>query len=132
MKLNSLTPNVMVGDVNATIEWFKKNLGFELVMSVPEEGNYEWAMISRDGVSLMLQTRESIASEQPEFAGSAIGASMSFFVKVQGLDKIYQHIKDAEAIIKTPYKTFYGMTEFMLRDCNGYYFTFAEEDSSSS
>ena len=132
MKLNSLTPNVMVGDVNATIEWFNRNLGFQLVMSVPEEGKYEWAMISRDGVNLMLQTRESIASEQPEFAGIAIGASMSFFVKVDGLQQIYEHIKDAEAIIKTPYKTFYGMKEFLIRDCNGYYFTFAEEDSSSS
>ncbi|MFP4470130.1 MAG: VOC family protein [Bacteroidales bacterium] len=132
MKLNSLTPNVMVHDVNQTIEWYRTNLGFELVMSVPEEGKSEWAMISRDAVNLMLQTRESIAAEQPEFTDMPIGASQSFFIKVTGLEEIFEKITDTRAVIKPLYKTFYGMNEFIIRDCNGYYLTFAEEDSAKS
>ncbi|NIR52325.1 bleomycin resistance family protein, partial [candidate division KSB1 bacterium] len=38
MKFRSLTPNVMVEDVNETVEYYKDKLGFELIMSVPEEG----------------------------------------------------------------------------------------------
>jgi hypothetical protein len=50
MKLNRLTPNMMVEDVNRTIDFYRDVLGFELVMSVPEHGLYQWALMKREDV----------------------------------------------------------------------------------
>ncbi len=132
MKLESLTPNLMVDDVNETIDWYAENLGFKRIMSVPEEGRFQWAMIGRDGVNLMLQTRESIAEEDAELGNMPIGGSLSFFVRMNGLEALYDNITHKQAVIKPPYKTFYGMMEMMVKDCNGYYLTFAEEVPGSS
>ena len=127
MKLQTLTPNMLVNSVNETVNWYKENLGFQLLMSIPEEGEMDWAMVQRDEVSLMFQTRKSLADELALFADIPIGGSLSFFTKLEGLGELHEMIVDKSAIIKKPYETFYGMKEFMVKDCNGYYLTFAEE-----
>ncbi len=127
MKLQTLTPNVLVKSVNETVSWYKENLGFQLIMSVPEEGEMDWAMMQKDEVALMFQTRKSLAEDFSLFADVPIGASMSFFTKMEGLDELHKMIVDRSAIVKPPYETFYGMREIMVKDCNGYYLTFAEE-----
>jgi len=96
-------------------------------MSVPEEGKMDWAMVKRDDVSLMFQTRESLAEDLALFADIPLGGSLSFFTQMDGLDELYKMIDDKAAIIKKPYKTFYGMKEMMVKDYNGYFLTFAEE-----
>ena len=120
----------MVTSVNETVAWYKENLGFSLVMSIPEEGEMDWAMVQKDEVALMFQTRKSIVADSSFFDEIPMGGSMSFFTKMSGLEELYEKISDKSAIIKTPYKTFYGMKEMMIKDCNGYFFTFAEEVES--
>lgn len=44
MTINSLTPNLMVRDVNATVDFYKQ-LGFEIIQSVPDKGVLDWAMV---------------------------------------------------------------------------------------
>lgn len=127
MKLKTLTPNVLVTNVNETVNWYKKNLGFELIMSVPEKGEMDWAMVQRDDVALMFQTRKSVAADSSLFDEIPMGGSLSFFTKMTGLDELHKNILDKSSIIKEPYVTFYGMKEMMIKDCNGYFFTFAEE-----
>jgi uncharacterized glyoxalase superfamily protein PhnB len=127
MKLQTLTPNVLVNSVNETVSWYKENLGFQLIMSIPEEGEMDWAMVQRDDVALMFQTRKSLAEDFALFADVPIGGSLSFFTKMTGLDELHKMITDKRAIVKEPYTTFYGMKELMVKDCNGYYLTFAEE-----
>ena len=132
MKLQTLTPNVMVTSVNETVDWYKKNLGFELIMSIPEpdsyrEGEMDWAMVQRDDVALMFQTRKSLTADSSLFDEIPMGGSLSFFTKMTGLDELHKNILDKSSIIKEPYVTFYGMKEMMVKDCNGYFFTFAEK-----
>ena len=42
--LKKLTPNLMVEHVNDTVTFYKDVLGFTLLASVPEEGEFNWAM----------------------------------------------------------------------------------------
>ena len=74
----SLTPNIMVEDVNKTIDFYKNILGFQTLMTVPEAGKFNWALISRGDVMLMLQQQESLAEEYPLFAKKPIGGSLIF------------------------------------------------------
>ena len=39
--LNSLTPNLMVNDVEETVEYYTDVLGFTLLMTVPETGKLD-------------------------------------------------------------------------------------------
>ena len=43
--MESLSPNIFVKDINATIAFYKI-LGFELTMTVPETGDYVWVMMT--------------------------------------------------------------------------------------
>ncbi len=122
----SLVPNVMVESVDNTIKYYTDIFGFELTMSVPEEGEKIWAMLQKDQVTLMLQNRDSIAEEMPEFKDIKIGASMSFFISIEGIDEIWEAVKDKINIIKKPYETFYNTKEFIFKDLNGYIITMAE------
>lgn len=127
-KLESLTPNIMVENVNATIKFYEEFLGFKKVMSVPEEGDFAWAMIARDGVSLMLQQRASIVSEYPKFAEQPVGGTLIFYIAVKGIDGVYTSLLKLPITIYIElHQTFYGRKEFTIMDCNGYLLTFAED-----
>jgi uncharacterized glyoxalase superfamily protein PhnB len=125
--MESLSPNFFVKDINATIDFYKL-LGFELVMSVPEEGpEFVWAMMVKGSVSFMFQTFESLADELPDISRSN-GGSLLLYIKLKGIRAFFEDIKDQVTVLKGPETTFYGSTEFSIRDINNYVLTFAEDE----
>ena len=42
--MDTISPNIFVKDINQTINFFKQ-LGFDLVMTVPEQGDFVWVMM---------------------------------------------------------------------------------------
>src|SRR5947207_1194232 len=74
--LKKMTPNLMVEDVNKTIAFYKDVLSFELLATVPETGQLNWAMMRRDKVEIMFQVRASITEEFPVLKDRAIGSSL--------------------------------------------------------
>ena len=126
MTLQSLTPNLMVEDVNAAVDWYKDMLGFELKISNPESGTFEWAMIQSGEATLMFQTRSSLAGELPEFKDMPVGATGNFFIRLDDVKALYDRISGKVKIISDLKKTFYGSEEFSITDNNGYILTFAQ------
>jgi len=53
--MKSLTPNLMVADVNETIAFYRDVLGFKLIQTVPDEGDFVWASVQYRDVELMFQ-----------------------------------------------------------------------------
>lgn len=43
--MDSISPNIFVKDINETIKYYKL-LGFEVAMTVPEQGDAIWAMMT--------------------------------------------------------------------------------------
>jgi len=43
--MDSISPNIFVKDINETIKFYQ-GIGFETVMTVPEEGDFVWVMMS--------------------------------------------------------------------------------------
>ena len=66
--VKKLTPNIMVEHVNSTVDFYKNVLGFELLTTVPEQGTFDWAMMKRDTVEIMFQSRTSLSGDLPQFA----------------------------------------------------------------
>jgi uncharacterized glyoxalase superfamily protein PhnB len=125
--LKKLTPNLMVEDVDRTIAFYRDVLGFELLVTVPpEQGPFGWAMMRRDSVEIMFQSRSSLGEEIPALLDAPIGASVTFYTEVSGLDDLYQQVKGRAEIVQDLHETFYGSREFSFRDLNGYILFFSE------
>lgn len=124
--LESATPNLMVADVAATIDFYRSVLGFEAEMTVPEAGPFDWAMVRREGVTLMFQERTNLVEEYPTLRDRQPGGGLTLFVRVSDVEALF-HAVEGKAEICTPlHESFYGTREFALVDCNGFVLTFAE------
>ena len=127
INFESLSPNVIVKDVNQTVDYYTKTLGFTLIATVPESGTYHWGMVKRDGVTMMFQTLKSLQEDMPTLGIQSQGSIGTFYVRMTGIDALYQSVKGNVEIALEMRTTFYGMKEFVIKDLNGYYLSFAEE-----
>ena len=128
MALQSLTPNLMVNDVEETIEYYTDVLGFTLLMTVPETGKLDWAMVKRNEVVMMFQSTKSLKKGIPRLAGEKPGGGLTFYIKVDRITEIHEELFNNEAeIISDLDSTFYDTIEFSVADINGYILTFSED-----
>lgn len=125
--METISPNIFVKDINETIKFYK-HLGFEVVMSVPEQGDdLVWAMMTCGNVNFMFQTFENLGSDLPGISRQD-GGSLLMYIQIKEIRKFHDNIKDKVNVIKGIEKTFYGATEFSIQDINGYILTFAETE----
>lgn len=124
-KLLSLTPNLMVTDVNATVDFYKNILGFEIIKTAPTAGKLIWAFLSQGDSFIMFQERQSIISEYPAFKDRPIGGALTFFIRVENVDALFEKLQGSVKIINEPHLKPYGK-EFAIEDINGFILTFAQ------
>ncbi len=125
--MKRLTPNMMVEDIDRAVEFYIETLGFEIVLKVSDEdGCCQWAMLARDGIEFMFQTRASISKEFPILEEEDIGGSLCFFILVEDIQGLYAGLKDRVSLVKELHTTFYGTQEFAIQDPDGYILAFAE------
>lgn len=125
--LKKLTPNIMVEDVSRTIRFYQDVLGFQLLAKVPEEGVLDWAMLKRDDVELMVQSRLSLGSEIAPMLDKAISASLTFYIVTEDVKGLREQLEGKVTIVQEMHKTFYNTNEFAIEDVNGYVWAFAED-----
>jgi len=126
--MESLSPNIFVSNMNETIGFYEL-LGFKTIMSVPETGaDLVWAMMTNGNVTMMFQTYESLAEDLPEIHRND-GGSLLLYINLKNIRTFFEEIKDKVTVLKGLEATFYGATEFSIKDNNGYVLTFAEHES---
>ena len=74
----------------------------------------------------MFQAEESFKEDVSVLKNSQMGASCTFYIKIENLEYFYKSIKDKIDVAKELFTTWYGMKEFYISDNNGYILTFAE------
>ena len=128
MNFKALTPNLIVEDVNMTAKYYQSTLGFEIIMTVPESGVFDFAMLKLDNVTIMFQSMKGFIEALPDYKDQKAGGALFLYFEVENLDKVYDKVKTANAkIVVDINTTFYGMREFTIKDCDGYLLIFAEE-----
>ena len=125
--MESLTVNLFVKNINRSIDFYKL-LGFEVAMTVPEQGDCVWAMLANGNVSVMFQTLESLGNELPDLDRTRSGGTLLFYIKLKQIRAFFDEVKYKTEIVKGLEKTFYGATEFTIKDVDGYHLTFAENE----
>jgi len=94
---------------------------------VLEDGKrYLFAMVQSGGVEIMLQEQNSLKEDVADFF-SALGASATFYIRVDDVDKWYETVSQKAEIVRPIETTWYGMREFYIRDVNGYVLGFATQ-----
>jgi uncharacterized glyoxalase superfamily protein PhnB len=122
----SVSPNLYVDSVTETLEFYKI-LGFNVVIQLPETDEPYFAMIAREKVTFLIQSLESLGSDLPDVKRTG-GGSIMLYLQINGLAELYTQINNRVHIIKKPDTTFYGTTEFTIKDNNGFVLTFAEDN----
>ena len=121
-KLKTLTPVLIVDEVEPCAEFWMTRLGFEKPSEVPgDNGKLVFCILQKDGVEIMYQTKASVLAETPEQNGDLVGHSTALFITVPSmndLDEIERAMRGAP-MVKSRHKTFYGSTEFYVREPGG-------------
>ncbi len=119
--LTALTPVLIVDAVEPSVK-FWTDLGFTKENEVPgPDGKLVFASVKKDGVEIMYQSRASVIADDPKSASELIGRSAALFITVpslRDLDAIERQAKGAP-VVKARHDTFYGTTEFYIREPGG-------------
>ena len=120
--LKSLTPVLIVDAVEPCVDFWMQRLGFTKPNEVPgDDGKLVFAILQKDGIEIMYQTKASVAADNPAQRGELTGHSTGLFITVPSkddLDAVEKAVKGAP-MVKERHQTFYGSTEFYIREPGG-------------
>ena len=127
MKLQKLTPNLIVRDVAASMEYYCRVLGFQRGQTVPEQPPYVFGIVTHGNVEIFFNDQKGVAAERPDLAKRPIGGALTLYIEVEGIEELLKTVQQHGAKITMPMKEqFYGMKEFGMEDPEGWEITFAE------
>jgi len=120
--VKSLAPVLIVDAVEPCVSFWTDRLGFSKESEVPgDSGSLVFAIVKKDGVEIMYQTKASVLADTPDQAADLTGHSTALFISVPSvadLDLAEQALHDAP-VVKPRHQTFYGSTEFYVREPGG-------------
>ena len=124
--LNKLTPNLVVADLQRSLEFYRDILGFKMEIAVPEEPPHVFASVQSGRVEIFLNAVEPAVAEYPAFRSRAIGGTLTLFIEVDGIEAAYDSLRLRVKVVMPLERKWYGVTEFAFEDPDGYIITFAE------
>jgi len=131
MKFNKLTPNLVVRDVTAAMEFYRSTLGFQPAIKVPDQPPYIFGSVTNGAVEIFFNDQKVVAEDYPPLGAKPIGGALTLFIEVEGIDEILAKVQASKAKVIMPLKTqFYGMREFAFEDPEGWIITIAERTGS--
>lgn len=127
MKFQKLTPNLVVRDVAASMEFYRSALGFQPAMKVPDRPPYVFGSVTAGGVEIFFNDQKMVAEDYPALGAKPIGGSLTLYIEVEGIEEILAAVKKSGVQITMPLKEqFYGIREFAFEDPEGWVVTIAE------
>jgi len=129
MRVQKLTPNLIVRDVAASMDFYHKVLGLEPAIKVPDQPPYVFGSVANGSVEIFFNDQKAVAEDYPPLGAKPIGGSLTQFLEVdEGIEQLMESVKKAGAKIVMPLKEqFYGMREFAFEDPEGWIITIAEK-----
>ena len=124
MTITRLTPNLYTENVAACARFWVDRLHFEKTAEVPEPGGLAFAVLQKGKIELMYGSYGSLERE-PLVAGSFQKGTSFLFIEVDDLNAVLAAMQDVPKVAGV-HKTFYGATEFSVKDPAGHLITFAQ------
>ena len=125
-RLKQLTPVIIVDAVEPCLSFWVDRFGFTIDAQVPgPDGVPQFAILSRDGIEVMYQTRASVIADMPDAEAELNGHSVGLFITVDDLDAVERAL-DGAPVVKPRHQTFYGSSEIYVREPGGNTVGFAQ------
>lgn len=119
--VEKVVPMIHVPDVRATVEWYR-GIGFTVLDTYSNEGEgLSWAIVSFGSTEVMFN--------QGGQTSDRFRRDVDLYVYSDNVDGLYERLKDRVEIVEGLHDTFYGMREFIIRDLNRFWMTFAQPSS---
>lgn len=130
MNFNKITPNLLVGDMEASLRFYRDMLGFTVSQTVPETAPFIFSWMKKDDAELFLNQQQKPQPGQPNpLAGRPLGGTLSMYMPMKGIEELLKKVEEHGIKIAIPlHKEFYGMTEFAVFDPDGYLIIFAQPE----
>jgi uncharacterized glyoxalase superfamily protein PhnB len=119
-----MTPNLYTDDVGACARFWIDRLQFEKTAEVPEAGGLAFAVLQKGDLELMYGSYGSLDRE-PLVTGAFQRGTSFLFIEVDDLDAVLSAMNGVPKVADV-HKTFYGATEFTVKDPAGHLITFAQ------
>jgi uncharacterized glyoxalase superfamily protein PhnB len=127
MKLQKLTPNLVVRDVAVSMDFYCRVLGFQRGQTVPEQAPYVFGIVTNGPVEIFFNDQTAVAADHPALGARPVGGALTLYIEVQGLEELFHSVQQHGVKMTMPIKEqFYGMKEFGMEDPEGWEITFAE------
>ncbi len=120
--MQALTPLLIVDRIEPCLDFWTR-LGFQKIVELPEGEHLGFVILRSAAVEVMYQSRASVAKDIPvmaEFPSSSV-----LYIRVIGLDGIIETLRAAEVVVEKRV-TFYGATEYWVREPGGNIIGFSE------
>jgi len=113
-----VVPMIHVSDVRATVDWYE-SIGFTVTDTYDDGGEeLSFAILSFGSSEVMFSSGGQPSNQNRR--------EVDLYVYVDNVDDLYRSLKDRVEIVKGLHDTFYGMREFIIRDVNRFWLTFAQ------
>ena len=117
VKLNKLSPVLVVDAIEPCLSFWVDRLGFSKVAEVPDGDRLGFVILQKDGVEVMYQSRESVRKDIPALADVPAGGT-NLYIEVADVAAVERAVKGAEVVVRRR-KTFYGADEIGVREPAG-------------
>lgn len=113
-------PSLLSSDLQETIRFYTKVLGFELTGCYPDPEDPGWIELSRDGAVIQFYDRP----HQGEPERPILSGTLYFFP--ESVEALADELRERLSFEWGPEVMDYGMREFAVRDPDGYLLAFTE------
>jgi catechol 2,3-dioxygenase-like lactoylglutathione lyase family enzyme len=122
LELRGLVPLLQVFDMPSSVAFYRDILGFEVVAQSEPGDNFDWGMLRRDGMVLMLNTAYERESRpvSPDRLRMAAHDDTALFFDCVDPDAAYAYLCSRGLKAQAPVATHYGMKQVYVSDPDGY------------
>jgi uncharacterized glyoxalase superfamily protein PhnB len=113
----SVVPMIHVPDVRETANWYNA-IGFQVVRTNEVDGEMDWAKLTFGNSEVMFSAAGKSSIEQRR--------EIDLYITTDDLAGLYRRLEKRVEVVEGPHDTFYGMREFIIRDCNRSWITFGQ------
>ena len=120
--INDLTPLLNVEDVQRTFDFYKRNLGFEIVETWGDADDPSGGAMSNDGVLILVNRPSAPGTEARK--GRPTGTDAVFYFGVDDVFTMRARLVARGVAVSDIEPTSYGVDEFHAYDPDGYELAF--------
>ena len=125
----SVTPNLLVRDIDRSTAFYRDVLGFSIKQTVPDQAPFVFVWLERDGIPVFLNDPRAAEKDLPGAATRPSGGTATLFFVMTEVDAFHEKVASHAKVVMALKTQFYGMREFAVEDPDGHILTFAERVS---